>query len=98
MLNFHILKLQKVFHLFSKIKHPSETDPVEFIYLYWVPKENFTGFPKRTLLGWFIFHLVCLLSCMLPIKAERGGKPYIFYRYENFEHLLHIAVAKRTKR
>ena len=35
----------------------------------------FTRFSKKTLLGWFIFHWVFLLSCVLPTKAERGGRP-----------------------
>ena len=29
-------------------------------------------------MGWFIFHWVFHLSCVLPIKAGRGGRPYIF--------------------
>ena len=38
----------------------------------------FTGFSEKTSLGWFIFYWVFLLSCVLPIKAQRGGRPYIF--------------------
>ena len=38
----------------------------------------FTGFSEKTSLGWLIFQWVFLLSCVLLIKTERGGRPYIF--------------------
>ena len=57
----------------------------------------FTGFPKRTLLGWFIFQWVFLLSCVLPIKAERGGRRYIFTCMKTLNHF-YFVVARRINR
>ena len=47
-------------------------------------------------LGWFIFHWVFLLSCILPIKAERDGRPYIFTSIKAW-NTFYFAVARRTK-
>ena len=38
----------------------------------------FSGLSEKKSLGWFIFHWVVHLSCVFPIKAGRGGRPYIF--------------------
>ena len=38
----------------------------------------FSGFSEKKSLGWFIFHWVFHLSCVFPIKAGRGGRPYMF--------------------
>ena len=76
-------------HLISKIKHPSETDPVEFIYLHWVLKEYFTEL--------VYFPLGFSSWLCTSHKSGKGWQAHL-YRYENFEHLLHIAIARRTKR
>ena len=34
-----------------------------------------------------------LVSCVSPIKAKKGGRH--IYRYETFENLLHIALARK---
>ena len=51
--------------------HPSITDPVESI-------SSLGSRRKRHRIAWFIFHQVFLLSCVLPIKVEKGDRPYIF--------------------
>ena len=51
--------------------HPSVTDPVESI-------SSLGSRRKRHCIAWFIFHWVFLLSCVIPIKGEKGYRPYIF--------------------
>ena len=38
-----------------------------------------------------------LLSCVVPIKAERGGRPYILTGMKTLNHF-YVVVARRIKR
>ena len=50
--------------------HPSITDPVESI-------SSLGSRRKRHRIAWFIFHQVFLRRCVLPIKVQKGDRPYI---------------------
>ena len=50
-------------------EHPSVRDLVEFISL---------PVSRRNLAGWAYFPLFFFLTIVLPLKAKRGGSPYIF--------------------
>ena len=54
-----------------RLEHPSVIDQVESI-----PSQGSQR--KRHWVVVFFFHWVFLISCVLPIKAERDGGPYIF--------------------
>ena len=65
-----------MWHLFQdgvisrRLEQPSVIDQVEYLYLHWVLGENVTGLVYFST-GYFF------LVVYFPLKAERGGKPYI---------------------